>query len=54
MVAELNRGYGIGGIGCSLAKISMVAEPGAPATGVINCCSLAKISMVAELLCLML
>ena len=49
MVAEqVGFAFGIGS-GCSLAKISMVAEPkfalGIPTSG----CSLAKISMVAEL-----
>ena len=34
--------------GCSLAKISMVAELIMPADSVKECCSLAKISMVAE------
>ena len=33
---------------CSLAKISMVAEPVVKETGNTKSCSLAKISMVAE------
>ena len=33
---------------CSLAKISMVAEPDSSNACCISCCSLAKISMVAE------
>ena len=35
-------------IGCSLAKISMVAERFVPINNCGRCCSLAKISMVAE------
>ena len=34
--------------GCSLAKISMVAEQGGWWATLLFCCSLAKISMVAE------
>ena len=37
--------------GCSLAKISMVAELDISGLAPLYCCSLAKISMVAELIC---
>ena len=48
MVAEqfyvINKDFS----GCSLAKISMVAEPELFPIVLEACCSLAKISMVAE------
>ena len=49
MVAELNEKKVNLGSSCSLAKISMVAEPYLTAFSAHHSCSLAKISMVAEL-----
>ena len=48
MVAELDNEFVDDDISCSLAKISMVAEPTPSLTNAPLCCSLAKISMVAE------
>ena len=48
MVAEQDNVFYRGLRCCSLAKISMVAEPEAVPGYRTNCCSLAKISMVAE------
>ena len=50
MVAERERQDVIRYYGCSLAKISMVAEPLDQWHCFLCRCSLAKISMVAELL----
>ena len=48
MVAERLR-YHLLALGCcSLAKISMVAEPNCSSHSLSSSCSLAKISMVAE------
>ncbi len=49
MVAEHKRLDNILSLGCSLAKISMVAEPSRQIWSNVYSCSLAKISMVAEL-----
>ena len=48
MVAELNGIIISKLFCCSLAKISMVAEPSDEYKFLEDCCSLAKISMVAE------
>ena len=48
MVAELQFASCNADNSCSLAKISMVAEPAGDYELVEVCCSLAKISMVAE------
>ena len=48
MVAERKMGYDRALAGCSLAKISMVAELVVEHSGTLSSCSLAKISMVAE------
>ena len=48
MVAELSSINLIKPICCSLAKISMVAEPLRACLKYLTSCSLAKISMVAE------
>ena len=48
MVAELDPVKPPHSSGCSLAKISMVAERLADDRFNVSCCSLAKISMVAE------
>ena len=48
MVAERDRSEVVRYYGCSLAKISMVAELHLALTHYTACCSLAKISMVAE------
>ena len=52
MVAELASIALVAAESCSLAKISMVAEPYAKQVAGTISCSLAKISMVAELLIL--
>ena len=49
MVAELKKAYRNAFMCCSLAKISMVAEPCLVGLYKLHGCSLAKISMVAEL-----
>ena len=49
MVAELSLILSAHFLGCSLAKISMVAELSSEETYSDDSCSLAKISMVAEL-----
>ena len=49
MVAELSHLWRSNNTGCSLAKISMVAERKAQCIKEWKRCSLAKISMVAEL-----